>query len=125
VTPARSLGLKDLQVKSLRTNDLTFQRALKMGLGQFRGPSWWTGSKLPQSDLYRDALRVLCQWISNHCDFKRRREQSLERAEARGEAALPSPQPSQAWIGGASGGLVCVERTLLSAASDSCPEKRG
>jgi hypothetical protein len=45
VVPARSLGLKDLQVQSLRTNDLTFQRALKMGLGQFRGPSWSTGSK--------------------------------------------------------------------------------
>jgi hypothetical protein len=49
---------------------------------------------------------------------------SLQRAETRGEAALPSPQPSKAWMGGASGGLVCVERTLLSAASDSCPEKR-
>ena len=63
-----SLDLKDLLVKSLRTNDLvrdpslrsgfrqrapasltpakrlnlTFQRALKMGLGQLRGPSWLT-----------------------------------------------------------------------------------
>src|ERR1019366_5937310 len=63
VVPARSLGLKDLLVTSLRTNDLvrdpslrsgfrqrapasltpakrlnlTFQRALKMGLGQIRG----------------------------------------------------------------------------------------
>jgi len=25
-------------------------------------------SKLPQSDLYRHALRVLCQWISNNYD---------------------------------------------------------
>jgi hypothetical protein len=58
-----------------------------MGLGQLRGPSWWTGSKLPQSDLYRYALRVLCQWISNHYDFKLRSEQSLEREETRGEAA--------------------------------------
>jgi len=57
-------------------------------------------------------------------DFEQLRLQRLERAKARGEAALHSPQPSQAWIGGASGGLVCVERTLLSAASDSCPEKR-
>jgi hypothetical protein len=31
------LGLKDLLVKSLRTNDLTFQRALKIGLGRFEG----------------------------------------------------------------------------------------
>src|ERR1019366_4713996 len=37
VVPARSLGLKDLLVTSLRTNDLTYQRALKMGLGQIRG----------------------------------------------------------------------------------------
>jgi hypothetical protein len=44
--------------------------------------------------------------------------------KARGEAALRSPKPSKAWMGGAAGGLVCVERTLLSAASDSCPEKR-
>jgi hypothetical protein len=42
VVPAMSLGLKDLLVKSLRTNDLTYQRALKIGLGQLRGPSWWT-----------------------------------------------------------------------------------
>ena len=83
-----------------------------------------TASKLHQSDLYRHALRVLCQWISHHYDFKLRREHSLERAETRGEAALPSPQPSQAWMGGAAGALVGVERTLLSAASDSCPEKR-
>jgi hypothetical protein len=44
--------------------------------------------------------------------------------QTRGEAAPHSPKPSQAWIGGPSGGLVGVERTLLSAASDSCPEKR-
>jgi hypothetical protein len=31
---------------------------------------------------------------------------------------------SKAWIGGAPGGLVRVERTLLSAAFDSSPEKR-
>ncbi len=47
-----------------------------------------------------------------------------KRAKTRGEAALHSPKPIKAWLGGASGGLVCVERTLLSAASDSCPEKR-
>ena len=34
-----SLSLKDLRVKSLRTNGLSCQRALKMGLGQLRGPS--------------------------------------------------------------------------------------
>src|ERR1035437_7063395 len=84
VVPARSLGLKDLLVKSLRTNDLvrdpslrsgfrqrapasltpakrlklSCQRTLKMGLGQFRGPSWLTDNtseELPQSDLYRGA----------------------------------------------------------------------
>jgi hypothetical protein len=32
--------------------------------------------------------------------------------------------PGKAWIGGAPGGLVCVERTLLSTAFDSSPEKR-
>ena len=40
-----SLVLKDLLVKSLRTNDLTYQRALKIGLGQLRGPSWWTDTR--------------------------------------------------------------------------------
>src|SRR5208282_4071961 len=40
--PARSLGLKDLRVRSSRTNNLGCQRALKMGLGQLRGPSWLT-----------------------------------------------------------------------------------
>jgi hypothetical protein len=49
----------------------------------------------------------------------------LERVGVRGEAALYSPQSSKAWVGGASGGLVCVERTLLSAALDSSPKKRG
>ena len=44
MVPARSLGLKDLRIKSLRTNDLTCQRALKMGLGQLRGPSWLTNT---------------------------------------------------------------------------------
>src|ERR1019366_2492829 len=73
VVPARSLGLKDLLVTSLRTNDLvrdpslrsgfrqrapasltpakrlnlTFQRALKMGLGQLRGPSCGLGRNCP------------------------------------------------------------------------------
>src|ERR1019366_3419150 len=56
--------------------------------------------------------------------FQAPKRTKLEQAETRGEAALPSPQPSKAWMGGASGGLVCVERTLLPAASDSCPEKR-
>jgi len=55
----------------------------------------------------------------------------VERAKARREAALYSPQSSKAWIGGAPGEPVCVERTLLSAAFDfdfwqplSDPEKR-
>ena len=45
-----SLGLKDLRVKSLRTNDLTCRGALKIGLGHFRGSSWVDRrtSKLPQ-----------------------------------------------------------------------------
>jgi hypothetical protein len=38
----RSLILKDLEVESLKINDLGCQRALKMGLGQLRGPSWLT-----------------------------------------------------------------------------------
>src|ERR1039458_4139512 len=33
----RSLILKDLHLKSLRTNDLRCQRALNMGLGSFEG----------------------------------------------------------------------------------------
>src|SRR5208337_2602845 len=85
--PARSLSLKDLRIKYLRTNELrdpfpfdcaqgqdfgsglppstalrvtpakrlklSCQRALKMGLGQFRGPSGRRAhSTLPQSDVY-------------------------------------------------------------------------
>jgi len=40
-----------------------------------------------------------------------------------GEVPRHSPR-ERSWIGGARGGLVCVERTLLSAAFDSGPEKR-
>lgn len=63
---ARSLGLKDLQLKSLKINKLNCQIALKIGLGRFRGPSLIDGytSEPPQSDLYRHAQRVLSQWIS-------------------------------------------------------------
>ena len=79
----RSFGIKDLgggsrQVfrfkglagKVYRTNELTCQRALKMGLGQFRGPSWLTdnASKL-RSDLYRGAQRRLVNGFrSVDCD---------------------------------------------------------
>src|SRR5260370_29929304 len=56
----------ELYGKSSGIRNLGCQRALKMVLGQLRGPSLWADdtSKLPQSDLYRHARRVLCQWIS-------------------------------------------------------------
>src|ERR1019366_1595326 len=92
--PLPLIGIIELQAKTLkifefkgpivkifRNKDLRLSKSAEMGLGQFRGPSWWTGSELPQSDLYRRAPRVLSQWISNHYDFKLRSEQSLERAE--------------------------------------------
>src|SRR5208282_153712 len=54
--PTRSLILKDLQPKSLRTNDLRCQRALKMGLGQLQGPSSETGT----------ALATPIRWLLSH-----------------------------------------------------------
>ena len=86
-TSCKIFDFKGLICKIFRNKDLACQRALKMALGQLRGAVLVDGytSKLPQSDLYRHARLVLCQWILK---------------------------------------LVCVERTLLSAASDSCPEKR-
>jgi len=41
-----SLGLRGLRVTSSKINGLGCQGALKMGLGQLRGPSWLTGGPL-------------------------------------------------------------------------------
>ena len=63
-------------MKVLRNKDLAPKRALKTALGQFRGPSCWTTSKLPQSDFNFRARRVLSQFISvtGGCDKKVRRQ---------------------------------------------------
>jgi len=67
-----SLGLKDLMVKSLRTNELTRQRALKVGLGQFDKPSTpfpgilesLTHGKIPARSLGNKDLEVKYPGIS-------------------------------------------------------------
>jgi hypothetical protein len=63
---------KGLIRKIFRNKDLGCQRALKIGLGAASRAVLVDGytSKLPQSDLYRHARRVLSQWISitDGCD---------------------------------------------------------
>jgi hypothetical protein len=62
------LEFKGPIVKIFRNKDLSCQRALKIGLGQLRGPSLWTDAprNCPNQNLYRYrcALRFLSQWIS-------------------------------------------------------------
>jgi hypothetical protein len=73
--------------------------------------------------------RVLCdEWDSASRTGKDLAEtlsrfQCVNGTQTNREAALHAPEPREARFGGVPGGLVCVERTLLSAAFDSCPEK--
>src|ERR1035437_2551682 len=55
-------GFKGLIGKVFRNKDLICQIALKMGLGQLRGPSWLTGA--PLTTPIRSSLSRMAGWMS-------------------------------------------------------------
>ena len=62
-------------------------------------------------------------WQARYHDFNAYDFDVMERAQVCREASLHSPQPGNSWVSCPSRRLARVERTLLSAAFNSCWEK--